>query len=49
MITTLLSVAAFALLFAVLAVVRPRAGCGGNCASCTGGSCSLSKPGDDHG
>ena len=41
MITTLLSIAAFALLAALLAVIRPRAGCGGNCGACKGETCSL--------
>lgn len=36
MLTTILTVAA---LFAVFAVVKPRAGCGGNCGMCTK-SCS---------
>jgi hypothetical protein len=49
MISILLSVAAFALLFALLGALRPRAGCTGNCSACRGESCpSLSQSGDHH-
>lgn len=46
MTTSLLSVAAFALLFALAAVLRPRAGCGGDCGHCER-SCTLAD-GNDH-
>ena len=48
MIATLLSVAAFALLFALFGAVKPRAGCGGNCGRCPRG-CALQDRSDFHG
>lgn len=48
MITTLLSIVAFALLFALFGLLRPRAGCGGDCGACRGKRCPLSHPGDTH-
>jgi hypothetical protein len=48
MITTLISIAAFALLFALFGLLRPRAGCGGNCAACGGKRCPLTKAGENH-
>lgn len=48
MITTLVSIAAFALLFALFGALRPRAGCDGRCAGCRGTACSLQQQGDRH-
>ena len=45
MTTSLLSVAAFALLFALAAVLRPRMGCGAGCDRCAG-PCPLEKGSD---
>lgn len=47
MITTLLALAAFALLFAIYGLTRRGAGCGGNCGACPNG-CVLQKGKDDH-
>lgn len=44
--TTLLSILAFAFLFAVFALVRPRGACGGNCGACA--RACHSDPGHDH-
>ena len=47
MTTTLISVAAFALLFGVAGLLRPQEGpCGGSCGACTG-PCPLAE-GKDH-
>ncbi|HEX6909647.1 MAG TPA: hypothetical protein VF142_04620 [Longimicrobium sp.] len=48
MITPIVSVAAFALLFALYGLTRPRAGCGGNCGACPRGGCPLEKGMHDH-
>ena len=48
MTTTIVSIAAFALLFALFGVLRPKAGCGGSCGTCKGDSCTYSKSGTDH-
>ena len=47
MTTTIVSVAAFALLFALYGLTRPKGGCGGNCGACTHG-CALEKGMDRH-
>lgn len=47
MITQIVSVAAFALLFALYGLARPKAGCGGNCGACPRG-CALEKGRDRH-
>ena len=47
MITTILSVAAFALLFGLFGLTRPKGGCGGNCGACPRG-CALEKGTHDH-
>ena len=49
MTTTLLSIGAVALLFALFGLLRPRAGCGGNCAACGGGACRRDAREDEHG
>ena len=46
MTATILSVAAFALLFGLAGVLRPRMGCGGNCGGCSGACPHAEK---DHG
>ena len=43
MITTLLSILAFAVLFALYGLLRPKGGCTGNCGACRGESCTLSE------
>ena len=48
MITILLSILAFALLFALFGLLRPRGACGGNCAACGGKACPLNRAGENH-
>lgn len=44
--TALLSILAFALLFAVFALVRPRGACTGNCGACARACHATSAPHD---
>lgn len=47
MMTYIVSIGAFALLFAVYGWARPKAGCGGSCGGCSK-SCSTGQGGSEH-